>query len=69
MDDGLKFIILFIIFSIVIGGLVFIVIHYQQSCDKGIVCEKAVGSSFGPNYLRVDCDSPNVDRRTMRCKI
>ena len=69
MNDILKFLLLFVLFFIIVGGIVIIISNYQQSCDKGIVCEKAVGSSFGPNYLRVDCDSPNVDRRTMRCKL
>lgn len=55
-----------VIFSIMVL-IIFLMINYQENCEKEKVCYKAVGSSFGPNYLEVDCSSNNVDRTRMRC--
>ena len=67
MNEILRAIIIALLIFFFMVGFVFLMMNYQENCEKVERCYKAVGSSFGPSYLEIDCSSNNVDRTRMRC--
>ena len=67
MNYILKAIFIALGICMILGLIIFAAANYGENCEREKVCEKAVGSSFGPQYLEVDCNSNNVDRTRMRC--